>query len=237
MSRSISAPAGSSPVLGGGCQEVFFNPLSASLGSALHSGCLRRSVRPGAGGGQKSAAGAADRIRPRGLFESGTADQQHASGLSHEVSAPLGTDTPSLTPDTSALHGPNRAKPFEMRTHRSSQTLQTAQRVTANVAAGFGGLRWRERAVVCFLLAAAALPPAASIYADWLDPKGDSLLGAVGLHPMPAAGLTAVLCFAALLWLENPKRLSMRAYVAQLRDRVEDVHARIARAQETENRG
>lgn len=73
------------------------------------------------------------------------------------------------------------------------------------------------------LLLCAVAHAALSAYGALSDPDGATVIGNLARHPALAGALVLAVAVLALLILERPRSLSLRAYVAQLRSRARQV--------------
>jgi hypothetical protein len=107
----------------------------------------------------------------------------------------------------------------------SAQSEGMADSGPVSLRARLALLSLTERCFCGLLLVCASLPPTASLYGEWLDPEGSTLLGRVGRYPAALSVLCALVFIIALMGLEPPRSLSPRAYVAQLRERYRQVQS------------
>ncbi len=85
-----------------------------------------------------------------------------------------------------------------------------------------------ERSFVLLLLGSCLFPAVLTLYAEWLDVEGLTLPGRLGQHPMALWMLACALSLSGCLLLEPPRGVSPRAYVAQLRARLQQVQVTYA---------
>ncbi len=103
--------------------------------------------------------------------------------------------------------------------------MPSAPHPTLSMRTRFGLLPIRERVVVALLLGCGLLPAVALLSAQFADPNDASWLVLLGRHPALAVALAAALgVFIVFLW-ERPRVSSPAAYLAQLRQRLQEVQS------------
>lgn len=81
-------------------------------------------------------------------------------------------------------------------------------------------LPWPERCFVAWVLLATLAPVAVLLAAEIAGSTGSSLLTGAARHPLLLMFGSAAACVFALLVLEPPASASLRAYLAQVRQRL-----------------